>query len=139
MVQQQYSSPSAFGATTPKSGILPGGSVYTAGQEQSNAATAKQSSLIGNKKGGKRRRVLRGGLVQLTPMRVPYPEPPGGTSTTAINNQEEVIQMQAEQNAVYDNDWKKGGSRKRRRHKTRRTRRMRRMRTRTRKTRRNRK
>jgi len=133
-------SPLDFGVLPKQDPILQG-SVYDTAFNQQQAAIEQQSLLIHGTSGGKKRK-LRGGEVALIPTGVPYPIPPGSLSPADISNKDQIIQMQSHSDAIYDDLWKTGGSRKRgrpktrRRHKTRRTRRTRR--TRTRRTRRNR-
>ena len=102
-----YNDPSKFGVQPPTTSALPGGSVYTAAQQNQTDAVAKQVSLT-SKSGGKNK---RGGAVQLTPMKVPYPQSNGTTNVNDINYNQQVKGMQGSENAKYDTAWKTGGKR----------------------------
>jgi hypothetical protein len=116
----KYNSPTAFGADPSKTAIM-SGSIYDTTNKNLAENAAKQTAL--NKTSGGRRqrkskrriRKYKGGLTQLTPVSTIYPTPPGGISAGEVNNKLQVDQMQANQNQVYDNEWKTakvGGSRK---------------------------
>ena len=106
-----YNDPSKFGVQPPTTSSLPGGSVYKAAQQNQDDAVAKQVSLT-NKNGGKNKsggKNKRGGAVQLTPMKVPYPQSNGTTDVNDINYNQQVKGMQGSENAKYDTAWKSGG------------------------------